>query len=70
MHGDNGRTNPSMGFYLPGISSVKVLSLDVLKVHLDWPPRYESNLLAAANSVENQENIAFEKSNIEKNKTQ
>ncbi|KAI8819570.1 uncharacterized protein EV422DRAFT_588375 [Fimicolochytrium jonesii] len=36
MHGDNGRTNPSLKDLL-GVEWAKVLELDVLEVHLDWP---------------------------------
>ena len=41
MHGDDGRTVPCLSSILEcGI--VKVLSLDVSKVHLDWPNRITS----------------------------
>ena len=36
VHGDNGRTTPSLGTLL-GSESAKCVQLDVLAVHLDWP---------------------------------
>jgi tRNA pseudouridine synthase 10 len=39
MHGDDGRTEPSLSSLLG--CSVVVDSLDVLKIHLAWPPRIE-----------------------------
>ncbi|KAI9101358.1 hypothetical protein DFS34DRAFT_614118 [Phlyctochytrium arcticum] len=36
VHGDNGRTEPSLASLL-GVSEAAVLELDVLEVHLDWP---------------------------------
>ena len=37
IHGDNGRTEPSLASLL-GVFAAHVLELDVLEVHLDWPP--------------------------------
>lgn len=43
MHGDGGRTVPSVKSLLKlEDGEVTVLSLDVLKIHLDWPPRIDS----------------------------
>lgn len=39
MHGDEGRTEPSLSSLLG--CGVVVDSLDVLKIHLDWPHRVE-----------------------------
>ena len=40
MHSDQGRTEPSLKSLL-GCEEVKVRSLDVLEIHLDWPKRME-----------------------------
>ena len=40
VHGDDGRTIPSVATLLD-CKSAKCLSLDVLEVFLDWPPKIE-----------------------------
>ncbi|EGF78467.1 hypothetical protein BATDEDRAFT_90402 [Batrachochytrium dendrobatidis JAM81] len=37
VHGDNGRTEPCLAS-LVGVESAKVIELDVLEIHLSWPP--------------------------------
>eukprot|EP00842_Homolaphlyctis_polyrhiza_P000605 jgi/Hompol1/1545/HPOL_002735-RA len=37
VHGDDGRTKPCLAT-LAGVSAAKVITLDVLDIHLDWPP--------------------------------
>jgi hypothetical protein len=41
MHGDDGRTTPSLSSILD-CGVVRVVSLDVSRVHLEWPPRISS----------------------------
>lgn len=43
MHGDEGRTVPSIGDFLE-CGKVVVESLDVTKVFLEWPPRITSKI--------------------------
>ncbi|KND01902.1 TIGR01213 family protein [Spizellomyces punctatus DAOM BR117] len=43
VHGDNGRTNPNLASLL-GVEWAKVLELDVLEVHLDWPKQIDSEI--------------------------
>ncbi|TPX63162.1 hypothetical protein SpCBS45565_g06808 [Spizellomyces sp. 'palustris'] len=43
VHGDNGRTNPNLASLL-GVEWAKVLELDVLEVHLDWPKQTASEV--------------------------
>jgi tRNA pseudouridine synthase 10 len=40
VHGDDGRTKPSLSSLLD-CNSAKCISLDVLEIFLDWPPRLE-----------------------------
>ena len=40
MHGDEGRTNPCLATLLEA-GKVTVLHLDVLEIHLDWPPQIQ-----------------------------
>ena len=42
IHGDNGRTNPSL-FDLMKMDWAKCLELDVLDVELDWPEDVEAD---------------------------
>jgi hypothetical protein len=38
VHGDFGRTSPSLGSLLGTCGRVDILSLDVVEVGLEWPP--------------------------------
>jgi tRNA pseudouridine synthase 10 len=41
VHGDLGRTKPSLSDIIGG--DVDILALDVLDIHLDFPPSLESS---------------------------